>query len=474
MMIKNIPLKIKLWFFTLFLFFLILMAALNSVWSVNRILFANKNYSEAADICNFLLNRNINHLLWINKLANIFASESEIPDIQTDHMQCNFGKFLYGEESRALAKKYPEISDMLEAIKEPHKHLHESAKQIIELSREKRFEEAHLIYKEKTIPSLELTEEKITLLMERINIIQNSAKKVMTETGYESKKVSYILTVIAIIFGSLLSLYIIQSVTRPVVNTVNGLNTGSDVLLSSSLQVSKTSQSLAENIFKNASAVEETSSSLEEISSLSENNLENARLSDKYMKEVRQIIKKANESMSELISSMNDIADAGKKTFEVIKKIDEIAFKTNLLALNSAIEAAHAGEAGSGFAVVADEVKNLAKNAAESAKNSSELIEETVNKVQKGSMLAKITDEIFSEIDTISEKCGSLVTLIAESSDKQYGSIKEINNAVVNIDEMMQRSSASAEELAAVSGELNLQTERIKEFSVNLAALVSY
>lgn len=82
-MIKNIPLKLKLWFFTIFLFFLILLAALNSVWSVNRILFANKNYSEAADLCNFLLNREINHLIWVNKLTNFFASESEISDIQT-------------------------------------------------------------------------------------------------------------------------------------------------------------------------------------------------------------------------------------------------------------------------------------------------------------------------------------------------------------------------------------------------------
>lgn len=389
-------------------------------------------------------------------------------------MKCNLGKFLYGEESKSLAEKYPEMSGLLEAIKEPHKHLHESSKQVINMCQEKRFEEARLIYKEKTIPSLELTQEKMMLLMDKINIIQNSAKREMTERVAESKRISWIITAVAIIFGSLISLYIIRSVTKPIVNTVNGLKTGSDILLSSSVQVSNTSQSLAGNICKNASAVEETSSSLEEISSLSENNLENARLSDKYMKEVSQIIRKANESMSELITSMNDISDASKKTHEVIKTIDEIAFKTNLLALNAAIEAAHAGETGAGFAVVADEVKNLAKKAAESAKNSSDLIEETVNKVQKGSMLAKITDEIFSEVDTISKKCGDLVSLIAESSDKQYGSIKEINNAVVTIDEMMQRSSASAEELASVSEELNVQTERIQECSVNLAALVSY
>ena len=108
----------------------------------------------------------------------------------------------------------------------------------------------------------------------------------------------------------------------------------------------------------------------------------NSKVADNLMVEAKHIIAKANDFMLQLSRSMKEISTASEETSRIVKTIDEIAFQTNLLALNAAVEAARAGEAGAGFAVVADEVRNLALRAAEAAKNTSELIEATVKKVQ--------------------------------------------------------------------------------------------
>ena len=102
--------------------------------------------------------------------------------------------------------------------------------------------------------------------------------------------------------------------------------------------------------------------------------------------------------MSDLTVSMGEISGASEETQKIVKTIDEIAFQTNLLALNAAVEAARAGEAGAGFAVVADEVRNLAMRAAEAAKNTANLIENTVKRVKDGSELVSRTNEAFTQV----------------------------------------------------------------------------
>jgi methyl-accepting chemotaxis protein len=242
-------------------------------------------------------------------------------------------------------------------------------------------------------------------------------------------------------------------------------------MLSASSQVSGASQSLAESTSENAASLEETSSSLEEIYSISEQNAENARLSDSYIKEVRRIVIKANESLSSLLCSMDNISEASGKTSEIIRTISQIAFQTNLLALNASVEAARAGEAGAGFAVVADEVRNLASKATESAKNTSILIENTINKVREGSAVVNTTYEIFSQMNMITEKCSGLVSQIAESSDRQNSEIRQVNKNVAKINKIIHQNSAGSEELASASEELNAQAEEMKFFVENLVAI---
>lgn len=158
---------------------------------------------------------------------------------------------------------------------------------------------------------------------------------------------------------------------------IDTLESSTEQVSSASGQLSSSSQTLAEGSSEQASSIEETSASLEEMSSMTKSNAENAGQADTLMKE-------AIKSMNDLSQSIEKMNEASEETGKIIKTIDEIAFQTNLLALNAAVEAARAGESGKGFAVVADEVRSLALRAAEASKNTATLIEETLEKSERG------------------------------------------------------------------------------------------
>ena len=160
-------------------------------------------------------------------------------------------------------------------------------------------------------------------------------------------------------------------------------------------------------------------------------------------------MEKANRSMVQLATSTQQIAEASRQTQNIVKSIDEIAFQTNLLALNAAVEAARAGEAGAGFAVVANEVRNLALRATESARNTSELIEDIVRKVSDGERLAQATGNDFEEVTSAASKVVALVAEIAAASKEQAEGIGQINKAVNEMNQVTQKNAAAAEELAS-------------------------
>ncbi len=169
-------------------------------------------------------------------------------------------------------------------------------------------------------------------------------------------------------------------------------------ITSASRQIASISQKLAKGSAEQASSIEETSGALEEMTSMTKRNAENASEANRLMEETRQVVSAADASMTQLTNSMEEIAVASAKTSKINKTIDEIAFQTNLLALNAAVEAARAGEAGAGFAVVADEVRSLSIRAAEAAKNTSGLIEETVRKVSAGKNLVTEANDAFGQV----------------------------------------------------------------------------
>jgi methyl-accepting chemotaxis protein len=280
-------------------------------------------------------------------------------------------------------------------------------------------------------------------------------------------------TFIAIFMGLLFAFLITRAVTKPLNVIIRGMSEGADQVASASGQVSSSSQSMAEGASEQAASIEETSSSMEEMSSMTKKNAENADLADILMKETNQIVFTANSSMEQLIKSMQDITNASEETSKIIKTIDEIAFQTNLLALNAAVEAARAGEAGAGFAVVADEVRNLAMRASEAAKNTAQLIEGTVKKVNDGSILVSTTNEAFNQVTESSVKVGNIVSEIAEASKEQSSGIEQVNMAISEMDKVVQQNAANAEESAAASEEMNAQAEQLKAYVEGLVRLMT-
>jgi methyl-accepting chemotaxis protein len=263
-----------------------------------------------------------------------------------------------------------------------------------------------------------------------------------------------------------------RSITRPITRIVAGLNEGADQVASAAVQISSSSQQLAEGASEQAASIEETSASLEQMASMTRQNADNAQQADHLMKETRKVVAQAKDSMSQMCRSMDEITQASEDTSKIIKTIDEIAFQTNLLALNAAVEAARAGEAGAGFAVVADEVRNLAMRAADAARNTANLIEETVKKVKDGSALMSSTNSAFGQVTDSADKVADLVGEIAAACGDQAQGTEQVNKAVSEMDKVTQQNAASAEESASASEEMSAQAETMKAMVNDLLTLI--
>jgi methyl-accepting chemotaxis protein len=279
-------------------------------------------------------------------------------------------------------------------------------------------------------------------------------------------------TIAAIVMGLIFAVVMTRMITKPIHLVIEGLNNGADQVTAASTDVATSSQSLAEGASEQAAAIQETSASLEELSSMTRRNADNAAQTRVMMKEAKEVVEKASSELNQMIIAVEDIAKTSEQIEKIIKTIDEIAFQTNLLALNAAVEAARAGEAGAGFSVVAEEVRNLAIRAAEAAKSTNTLIENSIKSVKRGSELTSSTQDAFTANKDISMKIANLIDEIDTASQEQAKGIEQINKAVVEMDTVIQRNASSAQEAAAASEELNAQAVETKTHVQNLMAVI--
>ncbi len=278
---------------------------------------------------------------------------------------------------------------------------------------------------------------------------------------------------LAALFGSIFAWTIVSgSLTGKIDQIVQILSSASEQVASASSQVANASQQMAEGASEQASSLEEISSSLEEMTSMTNMNAENAGKANDLSSNARSVAGQGLQSMGRMSSAIDAIKTSADETAKIVKTIDEIAFQTNLLALNAAVEAARAGEAGKGFAVVAEEVRNLAQRSAEAAKNTSELIEESLKNADNGVRSSTEVHSSLGEISTSVEDVTNVVSEVSSASREQAEGIAQVNTAMAQLDKVTQSNAANAEESASAAEELSAQAVELKSAVEDLQKLV--
>jgi methyl-accepting chemotaxis protein len=231
----------------------------------------------------------------------------------------------------------------------------------------------------------------------------------------------------------------------------------SNAMSNSTLEIARGNDDLNHRTQEQAAALEETASSMEEMTVTVKQNADNARQANQLSANARTHAEKGGAVVQRAVSAMDEINASSRKISDIIGVIDEIAFQTNLLALNAAVEAARAGEQGRGFAVVASEVRSLAQRSAGAAKEIKELIVDSVDKVRAGSALVDESGRTLTEIKDAVNKVSDIVAEIAAASEEQAQGIDQVNTAVATMDTMTQQNAALVEEATAASKQLEQQ-----------------
>ena len=278
--------------------------------------------------------------------------------------------------------------------------------------------------------------------------------------------------IVIMAISGLIAVLISRAIESKLVKAAIALEFGAHQTVSTAGQVFASSEALSQGASEQAAAIEETSASITEMSSMTKANAENTARAKSKADGTRAVALKGSESMERMEKAIEEIKKSSDATAKIVKTIDEIAFQTNLLALNAAVEAARAGESGKGFAVVAEEVRNLAKRSAEAAKSTESLIQDSVNSATRGVEISKETSAALHEISELSLEVDTLLSQIHKATEEQSKGIAQIGDSAHEMEIITQSNAASSEESARASEELNSQATELDRIVGELLHMV--
>lgn len=321
-----------------------------------------------------------------------------------------------------------------------------------------------------------------------------------TKGNTYTKTFSGISISLALILG-FACLFLSANIRNSLHQVITTLDQNSGKFLSSSESMTVSSQQLAEGASEQAALLEETSSSINELSSMVGENSEVTETTNReskqtssaasagvaLMEELREGVNLVNQSADDMRVAIEEIKDSSDSISKIIKTIDEIAFQTNILALNAAVEAARAGEAGAGFAVVADEVRSLAGRAADAARETSAMIEKSVERSTRGVEVNELVNQRIHEVLDRADKVGGSLSEIVQMANntsqlmdglsasyrEQAEGITQINDAVAQVSQVTQRNAEDANESANISVEISEQANSITQTVDYLSQLIN-
>lgn len=285
--------------------------------------------------------------------------------------------------------------------------------------------------------------------------------------------ISVLITIVALLILGYLFAGFYLSLTSSVEEISNNLYGVTEEVESASTDLYSSSQRLAEGNMEQAAAIQETASTLEESTSMVNQNTENTRVAATLAKQAKDLAQKGSSDMAEMMNSMTELKSSSDQIAKIIKVIDEIAFQTNILSLNAAVEAARAGDVGKGFAVVAEEVRNLAQRSAEAAKDTSVIIEGNISLSEKGVKAARQTNEALNEINIQVQKVSEIIDEVAVATEEQSQGIGQINKAMSQMTIVTQNNATIADGNVSAITSLSEQVGKMKEIISGLISLIT-